>query len=51
MAKPIVFSADIEKDIAEKFDKIAEKNLRSRAGQLEFIIKREVENSNSDTEK
>ena len=44
MAKEIVFSADIDKETAEKFDKIAEKNFRSRASHLQFIIEREVEN-------
>jgi len=43
MAKEIVFTADIEEDIAKKFDKIAEKNLRSRAAHLEFIIRKEIE--------
>ena len=43
MSKPVVFSADIEKHIADKFDEIAEKNLRSRAAHLEYIILKEVE--------
>lgn len=48
MAKVVVFSVDIDAETAKKFDKIAENNLRSRAGQLEFLIKREVDNEESD---
>ena len=45
MAKEVVFSADIDKEIADKFDKIAEKNFRSRASHLQFIIEKEGENN------
>ena len=39
----IVFTTDIDEKMAKKFDKIAEKNLRSRAAHLEFIIRKEIE--------
>ena len=39
----IVFTTDVDKDTAKKFDKIAAKNLRSRAAHLEFIIRKEIE--------
>lgn len=43
MAKDIVFSTDIEKSVADKFDKIAEKHFRSRSAHLQYLIEREVE--------
>jgi len=39
----VVFTADIDKKTADKFDKIADKNLRSRTAHLEFIIRKEIE--------
>lgn len=43
VSKVIVFTTDIDKETAVKFDVIAEKNLRSRAAHLEFIIRKEIE--------
>ena len=42
MGKVIVFTTDIDEADAKKFDKIAEKNLRSRAAHLEFIVLKEI---------
>lgn len=42
MSKEIVFTAIVDKDVADKFDKIAETNFRSRTAHLQFIIEREV---------
>ena len=39
----MVFTTFIDAKTAKKFDKIADKNLRSRAGHLEFIIRKEIE--------
>ena len=46
MAKEVVFSTDVEKEVADKFDKIAEKNFRSRSAHLQFLIEKEVESEN-----
>jgi hypothetical protein len=43
LSKAIVFTTDIDEVTARKFDKIAEKNLRSRAAHLEFVIRKEIE--------
>lgn len=43
MAKEVVFSVDIEKELADKFDEIAKENYRSRSAHLKFIIEREVD--------
>ena len=46
MSKIVVFSTDVEKEVADKFDDIAEKNFRSRSAHLKFIIEKEVIDNN-----
>ena len=40
--RKVVFSTDVDQETAELFDKIAESNLRSRAGHLLYLIQKEV---------
>ena len=46
MAKVIVFSTDVDAEIAKKFDALAEKNFRSRAQHLNFLVEQAVEKDN-----
>ena len=43
MSKLISFTTKISEEEAGIFDKIAEKNLRSRASHLEYIVKKEIQ--------
>lgn len=39
----VVFSTDIEKERADIFDSIAEKNFRSRAQHLKYLVEAEID--------
>lgn len=48
MSKTVVFTAHIDKLVANKFDEIAARNSRSRAGHLEFLVLKEIDENKSE---
>lgn len=42
MADKVVFTAEVDKDVAKKFDAIAKDNYRSRTAHLQFLIEKEA---------
>lgn len=44
--KLIWMATEVDEQTAREFDKIADKHLRNRARQMEYLIKKEVANQN-----